>query len=156
MTDVAENLTPQAHQPISLKIAGADLLLNGRFDNWQTSLLRGADLDEAAVRLVVDVTSTNRQGPELFSYRSTKVKSVGGGVYEVEGVLDAPTGSHPLSVLVESPPVHTAFLALSFLARRTELGDSWHQLVDTAASGSNDPQELNAQAWVRTPVLAAA
>lgn len=156
--------TPRvARRPIRLRIAGADLLLNGRFDNWKSAMTTIQDLDRAAVQLIVDATSSHapraEEAPDLLSFESKKVRRTKKGTYQVEGTLEADGRRGSLDVVVEVPPSHSAFFAVSFIAEREAFGDSWADLVDVggaALEGEANQAPMNAQAWLRVPVLAAA
>ena len=84
------------------------------------------DLDEAEVRLIVDATSSRsstNDGRDLFSFESTKIRRAGKGTYEVDGTLETNGNRKSQKIVVEVPPAHTAFFAVSFTARRHDFGD---------------------------------
>ena len=77
----------------------------------------------------------------------------------MDGTLETNGSRKSQKIVVEVPPAHTAFFAVSFTAHRHDFGDGWRDLVDVGggnADGENGASRLNAQAWLREPVLAAA
>jgi hypothetical protein len=148
---------------LTLDIAGADLMLRGRFTVWESGLLLGPDLDHAGVRLAVDVTSAAGEAadeaPPLFSFHSRAVEPSGPGTFRADGVLTGARGPRPLAVTVETPPGHTALAVLSFAADREDFGDGWAELMRNTNpfKGSEDGEPVRlAHAWLTAPVLAAA
>ena len=162
--------TPR-RRPVRLRIVGADLLLTGRFENWQANLVTGDEPDESEVHLVVDATSNRgaprdadaAEHPEIFSFESTKVRKVKEGIYRADGILRTSStapGGRRQEFTVEVPAVHSAFFGVSFLSQRGEFGAGWQELIE-GQSGISDTftvegLDMNARGWLRIPVLAAA
>ena len=157
--------------PVRLRIVGADLLLTGRFENWQANLVTSDDPDVSEAHLVVDATSNRgasrdageAEHPDIFSFESTKVRKVKEGIYRADGILrtpaTAPDGRRQ-EFTVEVPAVHSAFFGVSFLSQRGEFGVGWQDLIE-GQSGIGDTftaegLDMNARGWLRIPVLAAA
>jgi hypothetical protein len=153
-----------AQRPIRLRIVGGELLLNGRFENWRSNRTAGSEADEASTLfLVVDATSVAAVAPgdgktrNVLSFESKKVRRQGPGTYHVDGVVE--TGgalARPMKAVVNTPPGHSAFFTMTFQGGRDEFGDAWDELVSDAATISEGVNEIRSQAWMRTPVLAAA
>ena len=61
-------------------------------------------------------------------------------------------------MLVEVPEGHTAFLSLSFVVRKEELGAGWKELLigGSGAGGIDAERRLDPRSGVREPELAAA
>lgn len=157
----------RARSPIDLSIAGNDLLLSGRFHRWQAAAITDSDLDHLSVRMAVDATSPDHlaeiyaTGPStasLLSFRSRHVERLQPLVYRAAGELTSSAGKHPLEMVVEMPDGHTSFFALSFTARKADLGDAWAELVTggSGAGGIDAERRLDPRAGVRDPILAAA
>jgi hypothetical protein len=151
--------------PIDLRIQGDDIFLSGHFHRWQSAVSMGPDLDELSVRLAVDVTSPDQltvdpEEQDLFSFRSTEVTKLLPHTFRVQGKLTAPDGqgASPFGMLVEVAEGHNAFIALSFVARKDELGPSWMELVTAGvgAGGIDAERLLDPRAGVRDPELATA
>jgi hypothetical protein len=149
--------------PIDLRIHGDDLFLSGHFHRWQAAAASGSDLDEVSVRIAVDVTSpdqltTDSSQADLFSFRADTLLQVGSGLYLARGQLVTAAGARPFGMVVEAPEGHNAFCALSFIARREELGASWKELVTggSGAGGIDAERRLDPRAGVRDPKLAVA
>jgi hypothetical protein len=148
---------------LTLDIAGADLMLRGRFTVWESGLLLGPDLDHAGVRLAVDVTSASGVAQDedapLFSFRSRSVEPAGPGTFRADGVLTGARGPRALAVTVETPPGHTPLAVLSFAADREDFGEGWAELIrntDPFKEGKDGEPVRLAHAWLTAPVLAAA
>ena len=168
MTSTREELSherptrPQARPlAVALDIVGADLMLRGRFTDWESGLTTGPDLDQVGVRLAIDATSAaGHSTPALFSFHSRSVESEGGGSFRAKGTFTADGGSRPIEVLFDSPRGHTALFGLSFTAKREDFGDKWPDLIQsvTPFSGAREEGEPTrlAHAWLIPPVLAAA
>jgi hypothetical protein len=152
-----------SRRSLTLDIAGADLMLRGRFTVWESGLLLGPDLDHAGVRLAVDVTSASGgapdEAPPLFSFHSRAVEPAGPGTFRADGVLTGARGPRPLAVTVETPPGHTPLAVISFAADREDFGDGWADLIrntDPFKEGKEGEPVRLAHAWLTAPVLAAA
>jgi hypothetical protein len=153
-----------AQRSIRLRIVGGELLLNGRFENWRSHRNAGTDADEAStLLLVVDATSAagttaaSVETGNVFSFESKKVRRQGSGTYMVDGVVDAGSALvRPMKAVVNTPPGHSAFFTLTFQGGPNEFGAAWEELVSDSATISEGVNEIRSQAWLRTPVLAAA
>jgi polyisoprenoid-binding protein YceI len=157
---------------IDLAISGEDLMLSGRFSDWEAGVSMGPDLDQMRVRIAVDATSASsawaaaaaRPGdpeadsPLLFSFRGREVSQVSAGVYQVTGELAGPVLSRIAQLQVETPIGHSAMFMLSFDARKSDFGPAWTQLLSNVVpfrAGADGPAAL-AHAWMTVPELAAA
>jgi hypothetical protein len=157
------DLSP-SRSPIDLRIHSADIFLSGHFHRWQASAALGRDLDEASIRMAVDVTSPDQltvgepSEADLFSFRAATVLPINEKVFLARGELTTTAGARPFSMVIEAPDGHTSFLALSFIARKEDLGDSWKELVTggSGAGGIDAERLLDPRAGVRSPDLAAA
>jgi hypothetical protein len=148
---------------IVLDVAGGDLLLRGRFSDWESGLSLGPDLDRVGVRLAVDATSVAAAQAEapLLSFHSRSVESTGPGTFVARGAFSGAGAvvARPLEMTVETPPGHSALFVLSFSTEKDALGEAWPDLVENtgplAGTAEGEPPRL-ARAWLTTPVLAAA
>src|SRR5262249_38515675 len=155
-------MAPEATRPsLAIDIAGADMLLRGRFRDWESVLTLGPDLDRIGVRLAVDATSAG--GPDedgcLFSFRSRSVEPTGPGPFRAQGIFTSARGPRPLDLTVETPPGHTALFALSFAADKDDFGDGWKDLIRKVEPFPREKEGEAvrlAHAWLTPPVLAAA
>jgi hypothetical protein len=166
MGSYMENSTHQSNAGIDLDIAGPDLLLSGRFSDWDAGVSMGPDLDQLQIRLAIDATSAttldalraSADEPALFGFRGRDATPVSSGVYQVDGELSSPVGTRPLQVLVETPIQHSAVFLLSFQARKSDFGPAWTQLLSNVVPFA--PREgtpaMPAHAWLTLPTLAAA
>jgi len=151
-----------ARRSVELDVAGADLMLRGRFADWDSSLALGSNLDHVGVQLAIDATSasSDAESPSLFSFRSRSVElDSTPGCYRARGVLTGPSGSKPLDVEIKTPPGHSALFVLSFTADRSDFGDGWRNLIektDTWGRPAEGEPARQAYAWLLPPVLAAA
>lgn len=146
---------------IALDVAGADLMLRGRFSDWESGLSSGPDLDKVRVRLAIDATSVAGDDTEpLFTFHSRRVELTGPGTYLAQGTFRRPDGeARDVEVTVEAPPGHTPLFVVSFAADKSDLGDGWSRLVENVIpfTSVEDGQPVRqAHAWLTTPVLAAA
>ena len=151
---------------IDLDITGPDLMLSGRFQDWDSGVSMGPDLDQLQVRLAIDATSaTNNQatpatGPALFGFRGRDASPVGSGVYQIDGELTSATGSRPMQMLIETPIEHSAVFLLSFQARKSDLGPGWTHLLSNVVPFTRRSDDgsatMPAHAWLTLPTLAAA
>jgi polyisoprenoid-binding protein YceI len=173
-TKVAEELqapTPAQTTAIDLDISGPDVMLSGRFHDWDSGVLMGPDLDQLQVRLAIDATSSassdalhalnTAMAPPLFTFRGRHAAPLSAGVYQVDGELTSVTGAHPLQVTVETPIEHSAVFLMSFAARKSDLGPGWTQLLSNLVPfvrrrGADDSPPMPASAWLTLPTLAAA
>ena len=148
---------------IDLDIAGQDLLLSGRFVDWESGVSMGPDLDQLQIRLAIDATSATAgserpSDPALFSFRGRHAALVGAGVYQVDGELTGAGGARPLQALVETPIEHSAVFLLSFQANKKDFGPRWTELLSNVISfrPRDDGPSMPAHAWLTAPGLAAA
>ena len=159
---VSATPVPAPGQAITLRIAGADLLLSGRFEQW-VPLAVAESNSEGAVQLLVDVTSTprGRRGdvamPELFSFTSTEVEAVAAQQYRAKGRLKAGGVTRAAEALLHNPVGHNPFFIMTLPIDREHFPALWDHLEDRAAvAQGNVDKELRPQAWLRVPQLAAA
>jgi hypothetical protein len=144
---------------VDLDVAGSDFLLRGRFEDWESGLAFGPDLDRVNVRLAVDATSGVKSGPSLFAFHSRNVRAEGNGSYRAIGTFSGALGARPTELLIENPPGHTALVALTFTAKKQDFGDGWHDLIQNAVPfvpRGDDGPVRSAHAWLLAPDLAAA
>jgi hypothetical protein len=151
---------------IRLQIAGADLLLSGRFEQWMPVLLSTGDQGElAAVQILFDVTSNRNNGSsgkardrsELLAFKSTSVQAVGKQAYQVKGTLRAGGVSREVEALLQNPPGHTPFFVILFRFDPIAFPALWDSLEERAAHvEAAGQEELRPRAWLKAPALAAA
>ena len=149
----------RSRRNIELDIVGSDFLLRGQFEDWESGLAFGPDLDRVSVRLAIDATSGVRSGSSLFSFYSRDVKPEGMGSYRAAGTFTGPDGAKPVEMLIENPPGHTALVALTFSAKKQDFGEGWHDLIQNEVPfvGRADGGPVRtAHAWLLAPNLAAA
>jgi hypothetical protein len=154
----------QAVQPINLRIAGADLLLAGRFEQWvPLALAEGKGDGEATAQLLIDVTSTSRaqrkgdkQSADLLSFSATDVELVGPQSYRAKGKLRADGVTRPAEALLHNPAGHTPFLIMTLPIDRAHFAEVWSAFEDRAAATPAGDREMRPRAWLRAPELAAA
>jgi hypothetical protein len=158
-----DTVGPPTRSPIDLRIHGSEILVSGHFHRWQAAITMGQDLDELSVRMAIDVTSPDQltadpNERDLFSFRSSTVLPLQANMYLARGELITPVGARPFEMVVEAPEGHNAFLALSFIVRKEELGASWKELVTggSGAGGIDAERRLDPRSGVRDPELAAA
>jgi hypothetical protein len=162
-----ETVVPEENRPelgrsrpsVELDVAGSDFLLRGKFEDWESGLAFGPDLDRVSVRLAIDATSGVRTGSSLFAFHSRNVEAEGNGSYRAVGTFTGAEGARPTEMLIENPPGHTALVALTFTAKKQDFGDGWHDLIQNAVpfvpKGDEGPAR-SAHAWLLAPDLAAA
>jgi hypothetical protein len=152
---------------IDLDITGPGLMLNGRFQDWDSGVSMGPDLDQLQVRLAIDATSatnaptpTTREQPPLFAFRGRDASPLSSGVYQVDGELTSPTGARPMQMVLETSTQHSAVFILSFQARKSDLGPGWTRLLSNLVPftrrNEDDSPTMPAHAWLTLPTLAAA
>lgn len=146
--------------PIRLQIAGADLLLAGRFEQWMPVLLgEGEDGALGAVQILFDVTSNRsaRPGGDLFSFKARSVEAVGPQAYRLKGTLRAGASSGEVEAVLQNPPGHTPFFVILFRMDPAAFPELWTAFEEKVAGveGSGQ-QELRPRAWLKEPALAAA
>ena len=164
-----------ADQAIGLRIAGADLLLSGRFGQWMPLVLadgsavtgaapaNDSDSGLATAQVLFDVTS-NRTAPrttgaapvpgDLFSFTATDVESMGKQAYKLKGKLRAEGKTAEVEALLRSPKAHTPFFVIVFRFDQQRFPGLWSALEARVEDGGAG--ELRPTAWLRPPDLAAA
>jgi hypothetical protein len=162
-TPVVNETSPSvdsAAPPIRLQIAGADLLLSGRFSRWTPVLMSEAQDATDAVQILFDVTSNRAPaggGGDLFTFKARSVAPVKGQSYKLKGTLTAGGTSGEVEAVLQNPPGHTPFFVLLFRFDRQAFPTVWSAFEDRAAGvEASGQQELRPEAWVREPALAAA
>lgn len=144
---------------IDLDVGGNDFLLRGKFADWESGLAYGPDLDRVNVRLAIDATSGVTSGRDLFAFYSREVQPIGNGSYRAVGVFRGAGGPRTGELIIESPPGHTALIAVNFSAKKQDFGDGWRDLIENAvpmAVRDEDGPVRMARAWLVAPQLAAA
>lgn len=159
---------------IDLAITGDELMLSGRFTDWESRVSMGPDLDQLFVRLAIDATSVGNtvgsapesaasdgasdEQPVLFSFHGRQASLVSSGVYQVTGEFIGPTVTRELQVQLETPVAHSAMLVLSFDARKSDFGRDWTKLLSNVVpfGARADGSPAYARAWMTLPDLAAA
>jgi hypothetical protein len=150
---------PHDRPSIELDVGGSDFLLRGKFEDWESGLAFGPDLDRVNVRLAIDATSGVGGGNSLFAFHSRDVQPAGNGSYRAIGTFTGPQGARPTEMFIESPPGHTALVALTFTAKKQDFGDGWHDLIQNAVPfvpRRDEGPVRSAHAWLLAPDLAAA
>ncbi len=144
---------------VRLQIAGADLLLSGRFEQWMPVVLTAAEQGPSAVQILFDVTSNRpaRPGKDLFDFKTKSVEAVGPQAYRLKGTLSSGGVRREVEAILQNPPGHTPFFMVLFQIDREVFPDLWEtfeeKVLRVEASGQ---QELRPRAWLREPSLAAA
>ena len=154
-----KNEADRDRRSVDLDIAGADLMLQGHFSDWESGLSVGRDLDRVGVKLAIDATSVREGGGSLFAFHSRDVKVTDPGCYRAVGTFTGPRGSRAMKMEVSSPLGHTALVVVSFSARREELGAGWHDLMANTVpfvDGTDGAPARSAHAWLVPPALATA
>lgn len=150
--------------PVHLRIAGANLLLSGRFEQWVPLVMTAGQQGETegAAQILVDVTSTARdQGrarpADLLTFRARSVEQTGPQVYQAKGTLNARGATGPATAVLQSPEGHTPFLLVTLSFDRERFGELWQGLEDRVLAGNEGGKsEVRPRAWLRAPELAAA
>jgi hypothetical protein len=159
-----------ADAPISLRIAGADLLLSGRFEQWMPLVLAEGQEGKGSAQILFDVTSNSRRtpsrnkrswDPDLFSFESTEVEALGKKnvrSYRIKGRMNVGSESGEAEATLQTPSAHTPFCVLLFDIDRTRFGELWSALEQRVDDRNADPeaQEVRPRAWLKAPALAAA
>ncbi len=144
---------------IDLDVGGNDFMLRGKFADWESGLAYGPDLDRVNVRLAIDATSGVTSGRTLFGFYSRDVQATGNGSYRAVGLFTGARGPRSGELFIESPPGHTALIAVNFTATKQDFGDGWRDLIENAvpmADRSDEGPVRMAHAWLLAPHLAAA
>jgi hypothetical protein len=145
--------------PIRLQIAGADLLLSGRFSHWVPVLMSEAQDGTDAVQVLFDVTSNRvgARGRDLFTFKARSVEPMAPQSYRLKGTLSGGGTSGEVEAVLQNPPGHTPFFVILFRFDRQAFPKLWTALEDEAAGvQASGGQELRPEGWVREPNLAAA
>lgn len=162
MSTIIETTTaelPTSRPSIDLDVGGNDFLLRGKFADWESGLAFGPDLDRVSVRLAIDATSGVTSGRTLFGFYSREVQPLGNGSYRAVGTFTGARGSRSGELFIESPPGHTALIAVNFTATKHDFGDGWRDLIENSVpmgDRSEDGPVRMAHAWLLAPHLAAA
>ncbi len=151
-----------ADRPISLRVAGADLLLSGRFDHWRPVGVTGWDQGRANAHLLFDATGTSgraptRGNPDLLSFASRTVEQTGEHSYRAKGTLRADGTQRTVDAMILTPSGHSPFFFLTLDLDRQAFSGLWTELQVLASQPHTDQSvEMRPRAWLRLPVLAAA
>ena len=151
-----------ADRPINLRIAGADLLLSGRFDHWRPVSIGGWEDGHANAHLLFDATATSgraptRGNPDLLSFSSRAVEQIGEHSYRAKGTLRADGSQRIVDATIQTPSGHTPFFFLTLDLERQAFAGLWTELQVLANQPHTDEaEEMRPRAWLRVPVLAAA
>ena len=146
-------------RPIRLQIAGADLLLSGRFEQWMPIVLSEEQEGASAVQVLFDVTSNRsvRARSDLLFFKAKSVQAIGPQSYRLKGTLTADGVKREVEAVLQSPPGHTPFFMILFRLDREAFPALWDAFGDRAARlDASGQQELRPRAWLREPDLAAA
>jgi len=156
------NALVASDRPINLRIAGADLLLSGRFDHWRPIGVSNWEEDRATAHLLFDATGTSnrsptRNSPDLLSFVAKTVEQVGPHSYQAKGTLRADGAQRSVDAVVQTPSGHSPFFFLTLGLERQAFSGLWTELQVLASQTPNDEAtEMRPRAWLRLPVLAAA
>jgi hypothetical protein len=152
--------------PIRLRIAGKQLLLEGRFHHWTPVAMVGLEGEPSVVQILFDGTSVSPaagQGAseDLLSFTARTARKVGQGSYRVKGTLrvrgprEAGAAAR-VEALVQSPQAHSPFLFVTLPIDRAQHARLWESLGEVAANAVSNEPEMRPQAWLVAPKLAAA
>ena len=149
-------------RPISLRVAGADLLLSGRFDHWRPVNVGGWEDGQASASLLFDATATSgdaptRRNPDLLSFASKAVEQVSEHSYRARGTLRADGAQRTVDAVIQTPSGHSPFFFLTLGLERQAFAGLWTELQVLANQPhEGESGEMRPRAWLRLPVLAAA
>jgi hypothetical protein len=145
-------------QTIRLAIAGAELMVNGRFDHWVPVAAEGGTPEEGAVQVFFDVTGMAGpvQGDDLFAFAATEVERLGPFAYIVKGTITKGDRVEPMEAVVQTPPAHTPFVVITFAFDRQKFADIWEDLAAVVATRDDQASQIHPRAWLRPPTLATA
>jgi hypothetical protein len=155
----ADKQADKTARPIRLQIAGADLLLSGRFEQWMPVLLSEEQQGAGAVQVLFDVTSNRsvRAKSDLLAFKAKSVEAIGPQAYRLQGTLSADGAKGEVEAVLQNPPGHTPFFMILFRLDREAFPELWSIFEDKAANiEASGQQELRPRAWLREPELAAA
>jgi hypothetical protein len=158
-TRPADKKADRTARPIRLQIAGADLLLSGRFEQWMPVLLSEEQQGVGAAQVLFDVTSNRsiQAKDDLFAFKAMSVEAIGPQSYRLKGTLTAEGVKGDVEAILQNPPGHTPFFVILFRLDREAFPGLWGTLEDKAARvEASGQQELRPRAWLREPELAAA
>jgi hypothetical protein len=143
-------------QAIGLSIAGAELMVNGRFDHWVPVAAEGASGEEGAVQVFFDVTGMARaqDRDDLFAFEATDVDRLGPFAYIAKGMMIHGDTIEPMEAVVQTPPAHTPFLVVTFSIDRKKFPQVWDDLTATVGAGEGSNSQIHPRAWLRPPTLA--
>jgi hypothetical protein len=143
-------------QTIGLSIAGADLMVRGRFDHWLPVAAEGATPDEGAVQIFFDVTGISRPQDvdELFSFQSVEVERLGPFAYITKGIMRQGDSQEVMEAVIQTPPAHTPFVVVTFSIDRKKFPEMWQELTAVVATRDESHGQLQPRGWLRAPTLA--
>ena len=158
-SEVSHSLSPD--RPISLRVAGADLLLSGRFDHWRPLGVSSWQDGRATAHLLFDATATSGSGPtrgnpDLLSFVAKTVEQVEEHSYKVKGTLRAEGTQRTADAVIQTPSGHSPFFFLTLGLEQQAFGGLWTELQVLASQVPGAETEMRPRAWLRLPVLAAA
>jgi hypothetical protein len=151
-----------ADRPINLKVAGADLLLSGRFDHWRPVGVSNWEDGRASAHLLFDATATagraaTRNNPDLLSFVAKTVEPVDPNTYKAKGALRADGRQRMVDAIIQTPTGHSPFFFLTLGLEREVFSGLWTELqVLASQTVTGGEAEMRPRAWLRLPVLAAA
>lgn len=146
-------------RPVRLRVAGSDLLLNGRFSNWVPVSVEQTDAQGGSVQVLVDVTSMAKDDrkSDAFTFESRDVRRVAPMTYSARGTLRAGRVERAIEVVLQTPASHTPFMMVTLGLPKNEFQTLWRQLYRKVPKPTKqDETELRATAWLREPEVAAA
>jgi hypothetical protein len=143
-------------QIIELSIAGADLMVKGRFDHWLPVAAEGATPDEGAIQIFFDVTGMARtqDRDELFSFQASEVDRLGPFAYIARGAMKQGEAQETMEAVIQTPPAHTPFVVVTFSIDRKKFPDMWQDLSAVVAARDEHNTQLHPRGWLRAPTLA--
>lgn len=165
--DAPKPIVDEPRRSVDLDLSGDAFFLKGRFQEWESGLAFGPDLDRVNVRLAIDATSAARgpgdapgddidRAPNLFSFASREVLPDGRGSYRALGTFTGPRGSKRMEMALETPVAHTPLIVVTFSAKKQDFGDGWHGLIANEVPFAADEPSRPAHAWLLPPSLASA
>jgi hypothetical protein len=146
-------------QIIQLSIAGAELMVNGRFDHWVPVAAEGGTPEEGAVQIFFDVTGMARSHEleeQLFAFEANEVERLGPFAYIVKGTITKDDRSEPMEAVIQTPPAHTPFVVITFAFDRKKFPEIWADLSAVVATRDDQNSQIHPRAWLRPPTLATA
>jgi hypothetical protein len=150
-------------RPITVRVAGADLLLSGRFNHWRPLAVSGWNDGTATAYLLFDATSTSdhahgRRNPDLLSFASKSVERVSENAYHAKGTLRAEGVQRNVDAVIQTPSGHSPFFFMSVGLERKAFSGLWTELqVRASQQPANDAAaEMRPRSWLRVPDLGSA